>query len=1033
MNIAQFAVKRPVLVAMLIVSLVTLGVLGYSRLPVDLLPSVELPNLIVTVVYPGASAEEVENLVAKEIESEFSGLEGIDLVRSISKEGVAIVVAQFNLGVDIKFAEIKVREKMQLVRPRLPGDIQEPLIRRISLNELPIMYLSLKGDKDLARLRDILIDEVKPRLEQLPGMASIDVQGGRERIVKITIDKALLTASGISFGQITEAIRKRNINLPAGEIKGAAKNITVRVVGKYASVEEIANTPINAQGRIVRLKDVAGVDFTLDAETTRARVGGQSAVLMLLYKQSGANTVKVAEEIRKAMKEIAKDIPEDVKLELVNDSSRLIERSIRGVQEDILIGAVLAVLVVWLFLGNFRSTLITAAALPNSLIGAFFFVFLAGFGVNTMTLLALSLAIGLLIDDSIVVRENIFRYVEQGFSPKEAAVKGTNEVALAVISTTLAIMAVFIPISFLSGVVGQFFKQFGLTIAFALAISLLDAFTTAPMLSAYWISGKKKAVTSKAGKFLQSITDGWNRFYDQVSDMYKSVIEWALDHKKSVLGITGALIILSIVAGRFVGSGFFASEDRGTFSVSLETYPGAPIDVIDGYMRQVEKFILGVKDVESCYVIVGGESSSFTSSAVSHIGNIYVNMKPLHDRKLTTQDMMSMTREYIKKNLDTQVKFKLLEAGMAGGNEGTPILINISGADLKVLEGLAITMNRIVLETPGAIDVDSSFRPGKPELVARIDGVKAERLGVSALDAGGLLRSLVQGAKASSFRDGEKDYDIIVQLDEKNRDSIDAFRNLVLTARDGKKVPLSAVCSFSYSSGPLEIRRENRMRYIRITANVAKGFSFSAVKAGVDKRIKKEMQFPAGYKYEFGGQAKQFADLATQMVTAMFLAVLFMYMILASLYNSFIQPFYVMLTLPLAIIGAFLALLITGTTLDVYGFIGLLLVLGLVAKNAILLVDFANQKREQGLSVREALLAAGPVRLRPILMTTFAMIFGMLPLALGFSEGSKGREALPVGVIGGLLTSTFLTLIVVPVFYDKIESYFEHKKKIKIG
>ena len=733
------------------------------------------------------------------------------------------------------------------------------------------------------------------------------------------------------------------------------------------------------------------------------------------------------------MKEIAQELPEDVKLDLVNDSSRLIERSIRGVQEDILLGALLAVIVVWLFLGNFRSTLITAAALPNSLIGAFFFVFLAGFGINTMSLRALSLAIGLLIDDSIVVRENIFRYVEKGLSPKDAAVKGTNEVALAVVSTTLAIMAVFIPISFLSGVVGQFFKQFGLTIAFALAISLLDAFTTAPMLSAYWISSRKKAVTSSAGKFFQRITGGWNAFYDRVSGMYRTIIGWALDHKKAVVGLTAALIVLSVIAARFVGTGFFASEDRGTFSVSLETYPGAPINTIDGIMKKIEKHILSVRDVESCYAIVGGEASSFTSSSASHIGNIFVNMKPLKDRKTTTQQMMEIVRSFIRTNLDTEVMFKLQEQGMAGGNEGSPILINISGEELSLLEDLAIRLKRIVLETPGAIDVDSSFRPGKPELIARIDGVKAERLGVTAADVGGFLRSLVQGYKASSFRDGEKDYDIIVQLDEKNRNSIDTFRNLVLTARDGRKIPLSAVCTFTYSSGPLEIRRENRMRYVRIGANLAKGYSFSTVKAGIEKRIQKEIAFPAGYKYEFVGQAKQFADLQTQMITAMFLSVLFMYMILASLYNSFVQPFYVMLTLPLAIIGAFLALLITGTTLDVYGFIGLLLVLGLVAKNAILLVDFTNQKRDDGLSVRDALLAAGPVRLRPILMTTFAMIFGMLPLALGFSEGSKGREALPVGVIGGLLTSTFLTLIVVPVFYDTIESYFARRKKIKIG
>ncbi|MBI4976956.1 MAG: efflux RND transporter permease subunit [Spirochaetes bacterium] len=1033
MNIAELAIKRPVFVVMLVASIITLGVIGYSRLPVDLLPSVEFPNILVTVPYPGASAEEVENLVAKEIESEFSTMEGIDLVRSICRENVAIVVAQFKLGVDIKFAELKSREKIQLVRPRLPSDIQEPIIRRFSLGELPIMYVALEGNRDLALMREILVDDVKPSLEQIPGVGSVEISGGRQRVVRITLDKALLSANGVTFNQISDAIRRRNVNFPVGEIKGTAKNVSVRVVGKYSTFKEIGETPVTTlSGKTVRVKDLAGVSLEIADEVTRARVGDKNAVLLLIYKQSGANTVKVAEEVRKEMAALQKKLPSDVKLSIANDSSRSIERSINGVRDDIILGAILAILVVWLFLGNFRSTIITAAALPNSLIGAFFFVFLFGFGINTMTLLALSLAIGLLIDDSIVVRENIFRYVEMGLTPRDAAIKGTNEVAMAVLSTTLAIMAVFIPISFLQGIVGQFFKQFGFTVAFGLLISLVDAFTTAPMLSAYWFKKTEKKESKGVLAFFDLINKKWNEFYAVINGIYSKLIVWALNRKRVVLIGVGGLLVFSMISCQFIGMSFFGSEDRGTFVVYLEAYPGAPLNVVDGNMKKVETFIRSHKDVETCYAIVGGEAST-TGNFASHVGSIYVNLLPIHKRKLSTQDLMTRTRNFIRNEMGREVQFKMIEQGFAGGNEGAPITINISGPDLKTLEGLALSMQRILLETPGAADVDSSFRPGKPEIVVRLDAVKAEQLNISTLEVGGTLRQLMQGEpRVSRFSTGERDYDIVMRLDDKSRSSIDSLKSLMVTTRAGKKVPLAAIASFTYSSGPLEIRRENKLRLVKLSANILNGYSLSELKKTIEQRTKKEIMFPAGYKYEFVGQSQQFADLATQMVMAMLLSVVFMYMILASLYNSFIQPIYVMLTLPLAIIGAFLGLLMTGVNLNVYGFIGMLIVLGLVAKNAILLIDFANQKRETGMSVREALLAAAPIRLRPILMTTFAMIFGMLPIALGLSEGSKGRESMPVVVIGGLITSTFLTLIVIPIFYELIEGYFEKHKKMAL-
>lgn len=1028
MNIAGLAIKKPVFIVMIVLSIITLGLLGYSNLAWDLMPNVDFPTVSVSIIYPGASAEEMETIVAKPLEDAFATLEGLDKVTTSCREGLAMISVAFSQGTDVKFAEIKVRDKVAATKPNLPTDIQEPIIQKFSLSDIPILFMSVSGKKQAADLREMLEDDIKPQLERIPGVASISIFGGQKKLVKIEINKSLLLAKGITAGQIQDAISARNLNFPVGTVEGIEKNITVRIVGEFQNVDEIGDLPITSKtGKTVRIKDIAKVSFTLEDENVKVRVNKIPAVMFSVLKQSGANSVTVADAVLKQIKVIQKTIPSDVTIASAGDMTTGIKRSVEGIQENIIIGAILAILIVWLFLGNFRSAMITAVALPNSIVGAFFIMMVAGFSINTITLLSLSLAVGLLIDDSIVVRENIFRHIEAGMEPKKAAEFGTNEVALAVISTTLCIMAVFLPISFLSGIIGQFFKQFGLTVAFALAISLLDAFTTAPMLSAYWY--KKEDKTKKKGfsKFVYDLSDKWNVFYNELAKWYGEMLNWSLDHKKTVIGWSVGLFVGSFFIVPFLGKSFMSS-DKGMLMANIQTYSGAPVEKTSQYISMIEDFIVKEKNVDSYFVMAGADMSG---NAASNIGSLLISMKPLGKRNITTDKESQRLRDFMKESkIDKYINLNI-SSGMGGDESYTPVLISLTGDDLKILERLSNQIKKIVQETPGAADAEVSLKPGLPEIVLKVDPIKSERMGITTAEIGGLLRTLMQGTKITNYKKAEKQYDITIQMDKANRRKVDDLKNLVITTRMGKKIPLSSVVDFKYSSGPAEIRRENKVRIVKVTANIAPGSNVGTVNSKVKAAIEKEIIFPKGYNYTIGGQSKEFASVGLEMGKAMLLALLFMYMILASLYNSFVQPLYIMVAVPLAIIGAFLALLITGYNLDLFGFIGLLMVLGLVAKNGILLLDFTNKMREKGMSMREAILHAGPVRLRPILMTTFAMIFGMLPIALSLGEGAKGREGLATVIIGGLITSTMLTLVVVPVVYEYFETRSVKRKQGK--
>ncbi len=1031
LGIVDVSIRRPVFIVMINFSLNTLGLVGYFNLSVDLLPNVEFPNIVVVSNYPGASSEEMETLITRPLENTLGTSEGLDTITSITREGFSLIFVVFKVGVDLKFSELEVRNKVAATMPQLPTDLVAPTVNRFSTEDIPIAFCSVSGNRSRADITDLINNQIQTLIETANGVGGINVIGGLNKTVNVDIDKSLLLSNGITWDQVLNAIQARNISIPAGLIYGKEKYINVRVYGKADVVKDFGEIPITSKGGVtIRIKDIATVKFGTEDETTRARVNGQSAVIFAIFKESDQNTVRVVDNVYAKIPDIQKALPGDVKIKVIFDTAQSIRRSLTGVEQNILIGALLAIVVVFLFLGNFRSTIITAIALPNSLLGAFFLIFIAGFTINTMTLLSLSLAVGLLIDDSIVVRENIFRHMELGEPPLKAASNGTSEVGMAVLSTTAAIMSVFIPISFMQGISGQFFRQFGLTVAFALAISLLDAFTTAPMFSAYWY--KKTSENPKGmAKVFREISNRWNKLYTVFNNFYHGLLKWSLNHKSRIIISVIVLFAFSVFLARFIGQNFVNYNDNGVFNVNLELYPGAALDKIDYYTKQVEKFLATQPDIDSYFSQIGRVSQS-------HLSQINVVMKPLNKRKISTLDMVKKTREFLRKNLDYYVISRVTESSSVAGGSGAiggfgnfALQLNIYGDDFAVLDKLSQEFTNVMMATPGATDINTTNKPGIPEMVIKLDNLKAEKFGITAQSLGTMLQDLITGIKVSTYTIGEYDYYVVLRLAANQRNSVNDFDNFMITTKTGQKVLLSSFTKISYSSSPYEIRRYNRVRTVRIFGNITKGYSMTKVLDSLKKNFASRITLPSGYSYEFVGQQKDFHDLVLQIMVSLGLSLVFMYMILASLYNSFIQPIYLMLSIPLAIIGSFLALLITGIDLDIYGYIGILLVFGLVAKNAILLIDFTNKMREDGMSIREALLHAGPIRLRPILMTTFAMIFGMLPLALGLDEGSSGRQALPITVIGGLLTSTFLTLVVIPTVYEWTETRFEKRKLLK--
>lgn len=1021
MNLAQISIKRPIFITCIFIVTLVVGLLSMSKMPVDLFPNITFPVVTVTTVYPGAGPKEVETLISKPIEDDVSSISGIKRLSSINRESVSVVVVEFDMKVDVKYAEQQVRDRISAIRSRLPSDAEDSVIRRIDPADQPILVMALKAKVPQAKLFDIADQIVKPRLENVNQVGLVEIVGGRKREIHVELDARKLKERELSASLVVSRVAATGKNIPAGKVDQASKEAVIRTVGEFQSLEEISRVGVSLFGNDVpvTVSQLGKVTDTLEDEKTRAFLNGESALMIRVFRQSGSNTIEVADGLLKRLDQINVDLKkaygQEASLSLVQDMSRPIRANVADVYETILIGVALLIVVVLFFLGSVRSTFITSLALPNSILGAFVFMYLCGFTINVMTLLAISLAVGLLVDDAIVVRENIFRHVEMGKSAKRAALEGTNEVTLAVIATTAAVVAVFGPIGFLQGLVGQFFKEFGLTICFAMAFSLFDALTMAPMMSAYLGGAHGGESKNPIGRAMGRVLKAFDRFQTRLEDYYESTLTRGMRRPALILAGALAIFVASLVTTKFISKNFLPSQDNGEFAVDLDLPPGTTLEAMTGLAMKVDEQIRSNPEVDYAVLSVG------TKEGEANKAGFYVRLVTSAKRQVNTAQMKAKIREQLKAFAMANPVVKDFDPVGAGQR---PFNLNIVGTDLNAIQKVALELKDKLSKMPDLTDIDVSFRTGKPEYQFVPDKEQVRNLGVSSVMIGAELRTLVEGTIPAVFREDGREYDIRVRLQPDQRDLSKSQSLIYVPNMNNSLLRLQDVGRLEAQEGPSSIERQNRGRYVRVVADVApNGRGMGAAIDEINRLFREEIKLPEGVSYSFAGQAENFQELMANMLLAIVLGVLFIYLVLASLYESFVTPFTIMLVLPLAICGAFFALVIAGASLNIFSMIGCVMLLGVATKNSILMVDYIRQMEERGVKRAQAIIEGSKTRLRPILMTSGALIAGMIPLAVGLNEASKQRTSMGIVVIGGLVSSTLLTLYVVPAAYDYIERF----------
>ncbi len=1016
MKLADVSIQRPVFATMMIFALIVLGLFSYLKLNVDLFPNIDIPYVIITTVLPGAGPEQIESDVTKKIEDAVNPIEGVDWMQSYSREGVSIVVTAFKLEIDGKVAAQDVREKLSAIRADLPEEIEDPVIQRYDPASLPIMSLTVSGQRSEKEVTEYAKNVVKKRLENIPGVGSVDLVGGAEREIEISVDASKLKAYGLSIQDVIQSVGASNVEIPGGNLIEGSRQLLLRTMGKYKNVADFNKVIVaNPKGKVVYLSDIAAVTDGVKEQTSLTRVNGNIAVGLNIIKQSGSNTVKVADEVKKQLAKLESEIPPDIKISLAQDNSVFIRDTINDVLFDIFYGGLLAVIVIYLFLANVRATIISAFALPTSIIASFIIMYALNFTLNMMSLLALSLAVGLLIDDAIVVIENIYRHMHQGETPLEAAKSASQEIGLAVMATTFTIVAVFIPVAFMPGIVGRFFYQFGITISVAVLVSLFVAFTLTPMLSSRWLHREDESL-SKEGNILQKILYYFNHFFEILSVKYKSALSWSLMHRKTVILSSIVVFILSIMVMGTLGSQFFPETDENEFTITINAAPGSSLEQTSNVCAQIEKSLSNYKEVKTILTTIGASNNPVTAA------NILVKLVNKSERKKSDKQIMSELRDELRFLPGAKISYGV-QGGPGGG--GKPISLSVRGDDINKLSKYADRVEAIVRSTPGTVDIGNSLETSKPEVRLIIDREKSSDLGVNPMVIASSVRAMVDGYVATQFQEGDEQYDVRVRLKKENRSNLTNASDLRLKrskkAIGGSGIILAVtdVAKVTEGTGPSQINRYARQREIRIDANLSGRFLGDAL-GDIQKETQK-INFEQGYSTSIVGEGQMQSESFGNIFLSFGLAIIFVYIVLAAQFESTVHPFSIMFALPMAMIGAVLMLLIFGNSISVVSLIGIIMLMGLVTKNGILLVDFTNVLRGRGLSRFDALLKAGPTRLRPILMTTFAMIFGMMPVALALGEGGEFRAPMGRAVIGGLITSTMLTLFIVPVVYTILD------------
>jgi HAE1 family hydrophobic/amphiphilic exporter-1 len=1016
MLLSDLSIKRPVFAAVMMLALVTLGLFSYRRLAIDMYPDVQIPVLSVTTVFPGAAPESVEREVSKLIEEAVNPIAGVKHVGSVSREGVSAVWVEFELGVDINDVSQEARAKVSSIRADLPQAIEEPVIEKLDFSSLPVISVAVRSEVLTARDLTTLVEKrVQRRLQNLPGVGKVDLVGAATRQVNVDIDRARLEALGMGVDEVIAGLQSENVNTPLGRLTRRGVEVPLRIHGKPGVVEEFGRMVIaERQGRPIMLGEVAEIRDGIEERRSMAFVNGVPAVALDVLKQSGANTVAVVDAVKREAARLQAELPPGTAIEVVRDGSISIRESVRDVQHTLLLGGILTVLIVFCFLNSWRSTVITGLTLPISVISSFIVMNFMGMTLNMLTLMALSLAIGLLIDDAIVVRENIVRHLEQGEDHFTAARNGTSEIGLAVMATTFSIVAVFVPVAYMKGMVGRFFFQFGITVAFAVLVSLFVAFTLDPMLSSRWFDPdiRRRGKRNRVARLL----DLFNRWFDRTADRYRSVIGWSLDHRKTVIVLAAVAFLSGLAAFGLLEQEFMTPHDMGEFQINLKTAPDASIAETEDRLHAVLAMLEGIPELDHTYASIAARESDTVRDA-----SIFVKLVDRTERSRRQKEIMREVRARLAgiPGIVTSV----MEAEHF--DDRKPLLVSVRGEDLKLLKEYAARLKDDLYRIPGVVDLEVSLEHETPEYRLVVDRDRAEDAGVNTSSIARAVSALVGGLAVSAYEDEDGDaVDVRVRLPEDGRGEIAQVADLRLAVRDPFSgavtlVRLGDLARVERSTTPSEINRMGLSREVMVSANLD-GIPLGTAAREVERAAGRLNMLP-GYRVVLSGQAEQMEEDFGYLAEALVLAVIMVFLILAAQFESFIDPLAIMLSLPLSIVGMAVMLLITGDTINIMSLIGLIMLMGLVTKNAILLVDCAKGLRSRGRERRQALIDAGRLRLRPILMTTTAMIFGMLPLALGLGSAGEVRAPMARTIVGGLITSTLLTLLVVPVVYTVLE------------
>ncbi len=1025
MNLPEFAVRRPITVFMLFGAVLLFGVLGLTRLPVDLMPAFEMPMVSVVTLYPGAGSEDIESNVTEVLEDALATISGVEHIDSVSQTGLSAIMVQFAWGTDLNEATSDVRDALDMLSTQLPDDIEKPMLMKMSSTDIPILMFGITATESFDGLRHIVTKQIADPLKAVPGVAAVMVLGGPEREIQVRIDPGKLEAMGIPLSQVTQVLAAENVDIPVGSVKLGWTDYSVRVPGRLADVDQLNDIVVGqSMGKLIHLRDVAEVKDGFAEQEMKARADKVPGIVFFVSKQSGANSVTVSKAALQKLDQIKTELPPDVHLFTFFDTSDYIGRALRNLRQALLYGALGVVAVVLLFLRRFRSTVVIGLTIPAALLASLFVMYIAGYSINMVSLMSLAIAIGMVVDAAVVVLENITRHVESGERVTEASMFAPAEIGQAITASTLTTVVVFLPMLFITNITGLLFKQMAIVVIVSIAMSLFAALTLTPALSSTLMrssfdGGRKK----KQSKFFLKGEEVFKR----LEERYASVLAGALEHRKRTVWIAIGVFAITMAMLGLVKTEFFPSPDSGEIEMTVELAPGTRLDRTMEVLGQIEDFIeREVPEREYLWSYAGATGSGYAviqgEKEGSQVGRVGVQLVDKELRKRSSDQVAEEIRKFTK-GVPAITKLSIRTGSSMAqfmGMSGTPLSIEIRGEDIQQIEQVGVEIRDAVRKVDGAVDVELDIGDPKPEFHIIIDRERAAALGLNTYTIASALRSEIYGAQATKLRQGGDQGDIVVRVPEGDRESVEDIMALPVPSLSGKMVRLSSVANVELASGPTEIKRRDQERIVRVQGHILNR-PLGEVAADVRKAID-GMQFPEGVAVQFGGDVEQQAESFRDLGMLLLLAIVLVYMVMAAQFENLIDPFVVMFSVPFAFVGVIWAFLITNTTLSMTSFLALVMLMGIVVNNAIVLVDYTNIMRKRGMGLEEAVLTSGRRRLRPVLMTAFTTIFGMLPLALMRASGSEVWRPLGVAMVGGLLVSTLVTLVLVPTLYTIFEA-----------